>query len=303
MKKMLKEIVKDSLRFFGAIAVFDLLITVIVYQYSKNLPNASFSFGRIFALLFTNQEQELVINHAVVDAVLIIEKITEIIFTAVLTGFIFSRVINREINLQIRDTLLLRRRTSEGKEGNLNVHVLIGNKRKYALYNVRCEMIVITGNEIGAIPEEDKYNAAEKVNSNPEVLLRMKNYYTFSFPVYSLPNSFWKHYGEYLELTKNGGKPSREIGYWSQKDTITIFITGDLGNSGGQFRLIRDYHFKDLMFDKEILHPEFNKNKKRNWKFFQTLPGCASEIEIKQMKDELIDLGRKSGAATETNRK
>ena len=291
MKKMILEILKDSLRFLGFLILFDLLITLIIYQYVEKSPATSVSFGRVFALLFTNQEQELVIDHPVVDTVLMLEKIIEIILTAILTGFIFSRVINREINLKLRNTLLLRKRTSEGTGNGLNIHMLVGNHRKYQLYNVRCTMSIWTGKTIGKTEKGDQFNAAVAVDANPPEVRQLWNYYTFCFPAGSIPSSFWRHYTEYLKTKDLPKATPDQRGHWNDKDRIIVYLFGETGSSGGKFMLSRKYHYKDLVLDKDILSANFNKNEKLCWKYFQNLPGTLSEEEREKMIEEITLLG------------
>ena len=271
MNKMIKEVLKDSLLFFGLIAILDIIVSMVIYnELCNSEEKISLSIVQVFSLLFTNQEQGLFIRNSLVDAVLVVEKMIEIVFLAILTGFIFSRVINRELFLRLHDTLVLKRRTSERSNGKLALSVIVGNPKKYHVYNMSCILGVRSGNDKN---NDRGYNAEVFLQPDAPQVLKLNNYYTFTFPAEDIPVSIWKHY-----LNENG--------YWYDKDNITVYLSGETGNTGGQFRIVKEYHLKDLRIDSSLLNPRFKKRDNIiDWKLFDKPSGELTE----SYKDDVIE--------------
>lgn len=283
MKRTILYIVRDSLLCLTLLVVIDAIIAICIAKMPSFFHE--FSYLDILLYLLCNQEGELITTtSAQLQLLLSIEKLAEVVVLALLTSFLFSQLLNREVKIILPKKLVLRYRTSEGSLGQLNLGILIGNPKKQLLYDITCSIQCVYLKSHGS-----------NFTSNTETLLsanisRLKNFYRFSFPAKDFPSKFWS---DYLNLNE----------FINEHDALIVVISGHSNNIGGHFRIERTYRITDITIDfstPENFFRTFKTNRftnvktpKFDWKeFLKTRP--VSEADRNDVINDIKILAARS---------
>ena len=106
----------------------------------------------------------------------------------------------------------------------------------------------------------------------------MDNLYTFYIPAASVSPIVWRHF---LDPEKK----------WYDLDSISVYLNGDTGRTGGHFRIARRYRYENIRIDSDLVPDEFNANsKKRKWKYFGKGSGKSQPEYVNSVIAELRDI-------------
>lgn len=214
----------------SVLAVIYLIIAVIV---QNQFPQ--YSILRLFLLYASGNHAVLSVNDSSVCFLLLLSRIFEAVALAIISSFIFSSILNRGVKIVFPDKLVIRRRTSQGSDGKLCIGILIGNPRKYKLFDVECCVNCSYVKEKG-----------EVCSMNSEVMLvqtvkRINNYYRFSFEIDKIHKKFWQ---DFLN------RDEKQI----DEDNICVTISGRSNTLGGTFTVEKNYGLLDIGVD--LRNPE-----------------------------------------------
>ena len=236
MRKTVKNIGKIISIYIISVVILNFLIAICIKQfYYKN-----YTYLNLLTRLLCNN---IPTTQIFINTILAAKKLIESIALAILTSFIFSYILNREIKVIFPDKITLRKRTSEGSEGKLTLGILIGNPGKRELLDVKCTLHCTYLKHIGEI---ERRNGETYLNYTVDSI---QNYFRFSFDVNSLPKKFWQHYIEKDEKYIN-------------KDFLIIAIMGKTDGLGGYFRVTKRYSLQDIIVDLHEPEKYFKKKTK-----------------------------------------
>lgn len=171
--------------------------------------------------------------------VFILEEMIKLIAFSVLTSYIFVCLINIQPNIVLPDKVVLR----EMPLDNLQLSILIGNKSKHNIYNVKC---IIT---CYYIKENNKNQKNSEIEFSSEKGL-IENYYRFSFDLTKLPR---KMLSDFIDKNHNS----------FDQDSIHVAIIGNANNLGNSFRIEKNYKLSDIVIDEHEIKTEYKKERFR----------------------------------------
>lgn len=180
---------------------------------------------RIWESLLLGDRSILELTSDSLIMILVFQNVINVVATAVFTSFIFTYILNKEPKILLPDKIVIRKRTSEGSNGLLTFAILIGNKSKYNIYDVKCTLTCFYNKK------DHKYNAE---NSFVSIQPIINNYYRYSFPVNNLPIKFLEDY------------INKDIESYN-KDFLNITITGHTNFWGNSFRVSQKYNIVDIV--------------------------------------------------------
>ena len=223
--KIIKSILLYLIFYFGISAIFCSL-------YYYNELNSIFSFDEvlIYSLLGTLNEK---IKKKGLLAVLSVQKFIEMIASTVLTGYIFAYILNREPVIILPDKLVIRHRTSENVNHLLTLGVLVGNKSRFKIHDVRCTVscFYVKKNKEPLLTNSE-FQVFKEVHS-------IHNYFRFSFELEKFPRKILYDFIEKdpvcLEL-----------------DAINVSIRGHSNLLGNTFMISKKYKLSDLVIDEHV---------------------------------------------------
>lgn len=223
--KIIKSILLYLIFYFGISAIFCSL-------YYYNELNSIFSFDEvlIYSLLGNLNEE---IKKKGLLAVLSVQKFIEMIASTVLTGYIFAYILNREPVIILPDKLVIRHRTSENVNHLLTLGVLVGNKSRFKIHDVRCTVscFYVKKNKEPLLTNSE-FQVFQEVHS-------IHNYFRFSFELEKFPRKILYDFIEKdpvcLEL-----------------DAINVSIRGHSNLLGNTFMISKKYKLSDLVIDEHV---------------------------------------------------
>lgn len=228
MKTLLK-IVKSILLYL----IFYFVISVMFCSlYYYNELNSTFSFSEVLIYcLLGNLDRE--IEKKGLLAVLSVQKFIEMIASTVLTGYIFAYILNREPVIILPDKLVIRHRTSENVNHLLTLGVLIGNKSRFKIHDVRCTVSCFyVKKKKEPMLTNSEFQVFQEVHS-------IHNYFRFSFELEEFPRKILYDFIEKdpvcLEL-----------------DAINVSIRGHSNLMGNTFLISKKYKLSDLVIDEHV---------------------------------------------------
>ena len=187
------------------------------------------SFGNTFIFLLsgtlmneTKDEKLLMISN--------LQKFIQMILTTILTGYIFTYILNREPKIILPDKLTIRHRTSENVNHLLTLGILVGNKSRHKIYEVQC---VVSCVYLKYNNDSDKINGEFQLVENIHAI---DNYYRFSFELEKFPKKMLEDF-----LDKN----TRSL----EADTISVSVSGHSKILGNSFLITKKYKLTDLIID------------------------------------------------------
>lgn len=211
-------------------SIFYLLINILfclIYYFIEFKTNIS--FGDTFMLLLSGtlmneikEEKMLMVSN--------LQKFIEMILSTILTGYIFTYILNREPKIILPDRLTIRHRTSENVNHLLTLGVFVGNKSRHKIYEVQC---VVSCVYLKYNDDPDKTNGEFQLVENIHAIA---NYYRFSFELEKFPKKMLEDF-----LDKN--PRSLEV------DTINISVSGHSKILGNSFLVTKKYKLTDLVID------------------------------------------------------
>ena len=161
------------------------------------------------------------------------EKFIEMIASTVLTGYIFAYILNREPVIILPDKLVIRHRTSENVNHLLTLGVLVGNKSRFKIHDVRCTVscFYVKKNKEPLLTNSE-FQVFQEVHS-------IHNYFRFSFELEKFPRKILYDFIEKdpvcLEL-----------------DAINVSIRGHSNLLGNTFMISKKYKLSDLVIDEHV---------------------------------------------------
>ena len=211
-----------------ALTILAAIYVVIAIIVKNACPQ--YTVWKIFLIYASGNNIDSLPNLNIVYFLHMISRVFEVITLAIFSSFAFSLILNRNIALVFPEKLVIRRRTSEGSDGQLYLGVLIGNPKKYELFDVECSVNCSYVKEKG-----------EFIKKNSEVVLserlkRMRNYYRFSFDISGFHKKFWQ---DYLERDS----------VCMKEDCISVIISGHANTLGGTFTIEKKYMLSDIAID------------------------------------------------------
>lgn len=234
-------------------SIFYLLINLLFcLKYYFIEFNTYMSFGETFILLLSGT----LMNEIKEEKILMIsnfQRFVQMILTTILTGYIFTYILNREPKIILPDKLTIRHRTSENVNHLLTLGVLVGNKSRHRIYDVQC---IVLCTYLKYNDDPDKTNGEFQLLENIYVV---DNYYRFSFKLEYFPKKMLEDF-----LDKN--LRSLEV------DTISISVSGHSKILGNSFLVTKKYKLTDLVIDEHTpslteKHKIKNPLTKRPWSY------------------------------------
>lgn len=161
------------------------------------------------------------------------QQFVEMLCTTVLTGYIFAYILNREPKILLPDKLIIRHRTSENVEKLLTLGVMVGNKNRFKIHDVRCTVscCYLKSSTDSRLTNSD-FQITEEVYS-------IDNFYRFSFPLKRFPRKI-------LQDFLNKDPRCLEI------DTIRVSVSGHSNMIGNAFLVSKKYKLSDLVIDEHM---------------------------------------------------
>lgn len=240
MKKVVKKIIIQILGYSLFLIFLNMIVALVVSHYLENKE-----YLRTFLLLFSNNSSLVSesTNELSVSAIITIKQILEGIVFAIMGSVIFAYILNRDVRLIFPEKLVIRRRTSEGSEGELTLGFLLGNPGRKWIYDVQCRMHCAYVKSIGDITQ---WNGETTLKSTVDFI---QNYYRFSFKIADLPATFLKHYLEKEEK-------------YIEKDNLYITIVAESDGIRGKFKCEKRYLLQDIVIDLHNPEKQFKSNVK-----------------------------------------
>ena len=240
MKKVVKKIIIQILGYSLLLILLNMIVALVVSHYLENKE-----YLRTFLFLFSNNSSLVSesTNELSVSVIITIKQIIEGIVFAIMGSVIFAYVLNRDVRLIFPEKLVIRRRTSEGSEGELTLGFLLGNPGKKWIYDVQCRMHCAYVKSIGDITQ---WNGETTLKSTVDFI---QNYYRFSFKIADLPATFLKHYLEKEEK-------------YIEKDNLYITIVAESDGIRGKFKCEKRYLLQDIVIDLHNPEKQFKSNVK-----------------------------------------
>lgn len=262
MKKTVIGIGKTIAYYISFIIILNMVCAIGLRQFYNEESYLEVVISLIYNVPQIDGKGQLFLNIVVAG-----KSIIEGISLAILASFIFTYILNKDVNIIFPEKIVLRRRTSEGSTGKLTLGILIGNPGKRFLCDVKCSLNCTYLKSVDVIVQQ---NGETYLN---QTIDSIKNYFRFSFLVEDLPKIFWQHYLE---------KKDEYI----DKDILTVTITGKTIGLGGYFRVSKEYSIRDIVIDDHIPEKYFKKVVKKyfssetktkiDWKKF---PRCLEASE------------------------
>ena len=222
--------------FLGIAAVLGVLSTIyfiIAIIVQKQFPQ--YSVGELFFIYASGNNIDVLFDSVSMYVLLALSRIFEAITIAIFSSFAFALILNKGIKLTFPDKIVISRRNSEGSDGALCIGILVGNPKKYTLFDVECWV------NCSYIKEKGEVN-----KKNSEVILvqsikKMNNYYRFTFNITEFHKKFWQDYLERDMTCMN-------------EDYISVIISGRANTLGGTFTIEKKYMLSDIGID--LRNPE-----------------------------------------------
>ena len=245
MKKVIKNITIHILGYSVFLIALNMLGAFFISKYLE-----SSTYLRTFLLLFSNNSilAPESTNELYVSTIISIKQIIEGLVFAIMGSMIFAYILDRDVQLIFPKKLVIRRRTSEGSEGELTLGLLLGNPGKKWIYDVQCRIYCSYVKSIEDIVER---NNETTLKATVDLI---QNYYRFSFKISDLPATFLKHYLE---------KEERYI----EKDYLYVTILAESDGIRGKFKCEQKYLLQDIVTD--LHNPEKHFKKKAKSLFSQ----------------------------------
>lgn len=223
----------------AALAILSAIYLIIAIIVQKQCPQ--YSVGELFLIYASGNNIDVLFDCENVYILLSISRIFEAITLAIISSFAFTLILNKGIKLTFPEKIVIRRRTSEGSDGALCIGILVGNPKKYTLFDVECWV------NCSYIKEKGEVN-----KKNSEVILvqsikKMKNYYRFSFNITKFHKKFWQDFLERDMTCMN-------------EDYISVIVCGRANTLGGTFTIEKKYMLSDIGIDLRNPEDYFKKN-------------------------------------------
>jgi hypothetical protein len=154
------------------------------------------------------------------------------IVVPIISGLIFYYILNRPPKIIFPEKLIIRRRTSEGNQGQVTLGLQIGNRNKFPIYDVKCKLIYVYYKT-----RFDGVTARNAETNFTEYVHFVQNYYRFSFSVLDFPKPFVQSIIEPTKLNLNDG--------------LMIIVQGKYGDYGDDFLITKNYSISDLIIAKD----------------------------------------------------
>lgn len=260
---------------------FELLLSFQITFYNTHL-----NIFRVFAQLMGNQEGSLYNDRLQITAILVVEKFLEVIALAFLTSQLVDAMANSNVKILLPEVLVIRRKTSAGKDYNkLFLNVIVGNPKRLDIVNWVCTINVI-------YQKAKRKTPTEKAKINADTVIHytipyIANYNQFIFKVDEMPWPFLEHY-----LTQ--GEKGKE---YEEVDAVHVIVRGE-NPTNGKTVSVHDYYHRDrIIISNKLLNDEFEKdvNKDRNtwapinWKLFKS-PALAPKDYTQNVLDAIKEI-------------
>lgn len=215
--------------------------------------------------------------------VLSVQRFAETICLTVLTGYIFAYILNRESQIILPDKLVIRHRTSENVNHLLTLGILVGNKSRFKVHDVKCTVSCFyLKKKSEPLLTNSEFQIVQEVHT-------IDNYFRFSFELRKFPRKV-------LQDFVNKDTLCLEI------DTISVSISGHSNILGNTFLISKKYKLTDLIIDEHVPQVKYSiKNpltKKKIFEFIKwdELNRMEEVSEKKRVKtiDEIKDIIKKT---------
>lgn len=198
--------------YFGELKNSMSLQTVLIYSLSGVLDNQIKKKG--FLLL------------------LAVQKFFEMICLTVLTGYVFAYILNREPQIVLPDKLVIRHRTSENVNHLLTIGVLVGNKSRFKIHDVKCTVSCSYIKKKAPLLTNSEFQIIQEIHA-------IDNYFRFSFELNKFPRKILR---DFIEKDP----------FCLEYDTINVSISGHSNLLGNTFLISRKYKLTDLIIDEHV---------------------------------------------------
>ena len=228
MKTILKIAKSILIYFFFYISIN--LFFGLIYYFAELKNHLSLNEVFIYSLsgILNNEIKE---NKTLV--ILSVQRFIEMICSTVLTGYIFAYILNREPQIILPDKLIVRHRTSENVNHQLTLGVLVGNKSRFKVYDVRCIVhCFYLKNKKEPMLTNSEFEIVQEVHA-------IDNYFRFSFELEKFPRKILKDF-----ITKDS--TCLEI------DSISVSVSGHSNILGNTFLISKKYKLTDLIIDEHV---------------------------------------------------
>lgn len=292
MKKVIKKITVQILGYSVFLIALNMLGAFLISKYLE-----SSTYLRTFLLLFSNNSilTSESTNELYVSTIISIKQIIEGLVFAIMGSMIFAYILDRDVRLVFPEKLVIRRRTSEGSEGQLTLGVLLGNPGKKWIYDVQCRIHCSYVKSMGDITQ---WNSETTLKSTVDFV---QSYYRFSFKISDLPAAFLRHYLEKGEE-------------YITKDNLYVTIVAESDGIRGKFKCEQKYLLQDIVIDLHNPEKHFKRNVKSlfgreekikiDWKEFPKYieAGEAERAEvIREIRDIIADKEEEARKKRERN--
>jgi hypothetical protein len=247
MKTILKIAKSILIYFFFYISIN--LFFCLIYYFAELKNHLSLNEVFIYSLsgILNNEIKE---NKTLV--ILGVQRFIEMICSTVLTGYIFAYILNREPQIILPDKLIVRHRTSENVNHQLTLGVLVGNKSRFKVYDVRCIVhCFYLKNKKEPMLTNSEFEIVQEVHA-------IDNYFRFSFELEKFPRKILKDF-----ITKDS--TCLEI------DSISVSVSGHSNILGNTFLISKKYKLTDLIIDEHVPQVKYKVRnpftKKKIWEF------------------------------------
>ncbi len=274
MKKILLKIGECILVYIAVILVADLLFSFIYYNV---MMQAGDSFRHVYVQTISGKLKTVDMGDSI-SLVQAAQNLLEVIATAILTGYVMTYFTRRQPKVSLVDYLVIRRRTSENVREQLSLGVIVLNKSRKKIENVKCHISCVYVNLDNKSINAEYHNIQDAVGIN--------NFMRFSFPLELLPHKLMRDFINRDE-------------YCRKNDAITITLTGEYGSLKSPFKIEKRYKLKDIVIvsskDLKYKRKVYNlitgkEEEKVQWDILEERPDEASQDERNGIMDEIEEI-------------
>lgn len=204
------------------------IIFCAIYYYNE--PTLNMAYIQLLLISISDGINSYLFNQNWLLMLFGLQKLLELIYASVLTGYIFAYILNKEPRIILPNKLVIRHRTSENVNGLLTLGILVGNKSRMNLYDVCC---TVTCHYLKKKNNPDMTNSEFQIKQE---IHRLSNYYRFSFDLKEFPRKLLKDFIKKEPICL-------EI------DAITVSISGKSNLLGSEFIVDRRYNLSEIVID------------------------------------------------------